>query len=244
MSTDDQANIKKEVIQLGYKSDLKETERIKHATLIERKWWRHQHPYQNYAAISDDVKELTLVMVKPTKNYLPALRFRNPKLHHLYPPFLEWYTKQLLDELTDVWRERMNQSKQDIDIRLAIANMTITEDYQKQLVASGKLAILGNPHVRGVAFDIDASAYYLGEIPVNDRKKVKNQYSEKFTSAGAYVKAPEYLNFSSKLTQLPLTLFEEVLAEFKDQKKLNFVHEYPGTNNSSFHICRNPEYQP
>lgn len=241
---DDQKDIKKQVIHLGHKSDAQEIERIKEETSIERVWWGQKQPYQDYAAIAKAVEDNILVKVEQTQNYLPALRFRNSQLHHLYPPYLELHTKLLLDELTDKWRLQMELEGQNGHIRLAIANLVITEEYQKQLVENGKLAIIGNPHIRGVAFDIDASAYYLKDTPVNDRKTVKAKYNQKFEEAKAYIKAPEYLNFSKELTKTPLEILKKVLVEFKNQNKLNFVHEYPGTNNSSFHICRSPSYIP
>lgn len=237
-------NLQKQVIKLGYTASQDELDRVEKETEIERTWWSARPSYNSYQAILDDVASGVATKVVGTKNYLPAMRFRNDKLNAQYPPYLEADTKKLLDELTAEWRTRMDAANLDSNIRLAIASLTIAEDYQKQLATSGKLAILGNPHVRGVAFDIDASAYYLNETPVNDRSSVKEEYNKRFTDAGAAAYVPKYHNFDEHLTREPLEILLDVLREKKRKSQLNFVHEYPGTNNASYHICRNPEYHP
>ena len=237
-------NLQKQVIKLGYTASQEELARVERETEIERTWWSARPSYASYQSILDDVAAGAATKVIGTKNYLPAMRFRNEKLNEQYPPYLESGTKKLLDELTTEWRVRMDAANLDSQIRLAIASLTIAEGYQKQLASSGKLAILGNPHVRGVAFDIDASAYYFGETPVNDRSPVKDEYDKRFTDAGAAAYVPKYHNFDKHLTREPLEILLDVLRDKKLNNELNFVHEYPGTNNASYHVCRNPEYHP
>ncbi len=236
--------LNKKVIKLGFQASNEELERVKKATEIEREWWSEREAYSSFSAIEEDVGRGHMTKVEGATNYLPAMRFRNPKLKIQYPPYLEGLTKALLDELTQEWRTRMDAEDQPKDVRLAVANLTITQAYQKELAKSGKLAILGNPHVRGVAFDIDASAYYFGDTPVNDRQNLKSEYDKRFTDAQAASYVPPFRNFDEHLTRRPLEIFGEVLQQAKIDGKLNFVLEYPGTNNASYHICRNPNYKP
>src|SRR5689334_20888491 len=57
-------------------------------TKIERDWFGRVAPYHTYQQIAASVAAGQLVKVSAGRDFLPTLRFRNPKLHEHYPPYL------------------------------------------------------------------------------------------------------------------------------------------------------------
>ncbi|MCC7543504.1 hypothetical protein IT415_02235 [bacterium] len=237
-------DIQADIASLGHKADVDYLAIIKNQTAIERDWWQHVEPFNDADAVDDAVVKGKLLYVGPHEAYLPILRFRNPTLRHSYPPFLETHTLNLLNEIANSWRRQSFDAGVNSDSRLAVTNLVTTVAYQKTLVQTGKLAIMGNPHSRGVAFDIDATGYYLGETPVNHRPADKDKYEKAFANTGHILHAPEFLSDDKYFNPLVHEILQSTLDRFQEQGKLHYIHEYPGTNYSAFHICRNPNYSP
>jgi len=216
---------------------------VRKQTAIERRWYKKVKPFTSIQEILLAAKRGQLVKITPTKNYCPILRLRNNQLIEKYPPFLTTAAKNLLDEISEKWRSLCSEAKIDSQIRLAITSLVRTQKYQDILIKSGKLAMPNSPHMRAEAFDIDASGYYLGEVPINPRSNYQKQFAKAFSAISAELSSPpfgDYRLYNPLVHQILL----KVLKQMKRENKLNFVYEYPKTTNACLHICRNPDYLP
>ena len=208
---------------------------------IEREWYEGVEGFHDLEAILAAAREGLLVKVEPTVNYLPIMRLRNPKLIATYPPFLTPQAKALVDEIGRRWRQEMNKARLDKEIRFALTSLIRTKPYQATIVKAGKLADPDSVHTRGEAFDIDASGYYLGEVPVNARTGLQKQFRQAFKDMEAELKAPEFAEYSEFRPQA-MKLLKQVMEQMQSEQKLHFVHEFPDSTNDVFHACRHPEY--
>lgn len=216
-------------------------EEIKAETAIERRWYEAATPYQTPADILAAAKDGKLAKVEATSDYLPILRFRNPKLIETYPPYLKPETKALLEEVCSRWRKKCDNLLIGKDIRLAISSLVMSETYRNELLKAGKLAIDKGPHVLGEAFDIDGCGYYVGEVPVNPRPKTQTEWDQAFGQMNALVKRPNFEDYSHYEKRVHEVL-KDILDQMMLEGKLHYAWEYPGTINASFHICRHPDY--
>lgn len=212
-------------------------------TAIERSWYESRPSFQNDDSIERAVKSGKLQKIIAGSNYLPILRFRNPKLHEQYPPYLTRETAALLNEICAEWRKRCTKAGLSGDIRLAITSLTRTAEYQERLIKTGKIAQPDSPHTRGEAFDIDGSGYYEKATPINARRDEHSAYHRAFSKLDAAVTNPEYGDYS-KYNPRVHKILHEVLEDMKAMDKLHYLHEYPGTQYACFHVCRNPLYVP
>jgi UDP-N-acetylmuramoyl-tripeptide--D-alanyl-D-alanine ligase len=221
----------------------KHLEEIKSATVIERQWYEQAKPFKTLAEILAAAKTGRLQKIEPSPNYLPILRFRNPKLAGIYPPYLKAGTKVLLEEVTSRWRKETAIQGVGPDARLAVTALIMTEAYRDELIKAGKLAIDKGPHVLGEAFDIDGCGYYLGESPVNPRRQTHAEWDAVFGQMGAQLARPDFQNYDQYNPKVHQAL-QKVLEDMMKEGKLHYVLEYPGTTNASYHICRHPDYHP
>jgi hypothetical protein len=210
---------------------------------IERSWYADVPGYDSIEAIKADVEVGNLVQVKGDANMRPIMRLRNPELAETYPPYLKTTAAALLAEIGDDWRREMEAEKLDQTITIAITSLVRTLEYQATLVEAGKLADPQSPHTRGVAFDLDASGYYLGDVPINPRSGMQADFDEAFGELGIDDRA---VRFGDQRLYDPHVhrLLKQVLELSQADGKLHFVHEFPGTGNDVFHVCVNPGYQP
>ncbi|HSX48565.1 MAG TPA: DUF5715 family protein [Candidatus Nanoarchaeia archaeon] len=223
--------------------DTKHKDDILRQNQVERDWYKDEPPFQSLVQVLTAYGTGRLVKVEPNLDYQPIMRLRNPKLAESYPGYLTAEAKKLLEEVGHLWRLKMDEAGQDKAIRLAITSLVRTQAYQNTIVKAGKLADPNSVHTRGEVFDIDASGYYLGDRPVNNRQNLREGFKEAFRELNAEVDSPDYADFSLYKPDVHL-LLKQVLNSMQKQGKLHFVHEFPGTGNDVFHICRNPEYCP
>ena len=210
---------------------------------IERQWYRDVLPFESYASILKAAADGGLEKVKPTADYLPILRLRNPALGETYPAYLTKEAKAVLDEIGRTWRQRADAERIDRKVRLAITSLARTQPYQQLIVKAGKLADPESVHTRGEAFDIDASGYYLDNVPINPRQDREKEFAAAFKELGAELDSPHFGDFHLYNPKVH-DILHEVMNQLQKEGKLHFVHEYPNTNNAVFHACRNPRYQP
>lgn len=222
--------------QAHLKAVLKEVE-------VEQQWYKDVPPFQSLAQILSAYGTGRLVKVESNLDYQPIMRLRNPKLAESYPGYLTPEAKKLLNEIAHHWREQMEAAGLDKAIRLAITSLVRTTVYQRTIVKAGKLASPDSPHTRGVAFDIDASGYYIGETAVNARQGEQAKFHEAFKELGAELPQPTYADYD-RYNPAVHELLKQVLITMTKDQKLHFVIEYPGTTNQVFHVCLNPSYQP
>lgn len=234
--------IPKELLQSNIRVDKKEKKEVLKKIAIERKWHEKTPALKSHKEVIEKHRSGQLKKVAGNDNFLPILRLRNPELIKEYPPFLTEAAAQLLEEICTRWRQEMNKTGADPDIRVAITSMVRTKKYQKKLVRAGKLADPKSVHTKGEAFDIDASGYYLGETPINARKNIQGSYAAAFKKMSAEIKAPAFGDYS-KYNPKVHKLLKKVLTEMQKEEKLHFIHEFPNTKNDVFHVCRNPEYK-
>lgn len=209
---------------------------------IERDWFKKVEPFQNLAQILSAYGSGRLAKVEITANYSPILRLRNPKLAESYPGYLTKAAKILLDEVGQRWREQAEASDIDRGIHLAVTSLVRTQPYQNTIVKAGKLADPNSVHTRGEAFDIDASGYYAGDVAINARSAVHNDFQQAFKELDAELPTPQWGDYSRYNPKVH-DILRRVLDEMSREGKLHFVVEYPGTTNRVFHVCRNPNYQ-
>lgn len=211
---------------------------------IERQWYKPVPTIHNTSELLGAVKQGTLVEVNETDDFLPIMRLRNPKLIDKYPRYLTRHSKALLLEIVTIWRKRMAEEGFDPKIRLAVTSMARTQEYQNQIVASGKLALSDGPHLRGEAFDIDGCGYYLGEQPVNPRQQqVGAEFEKAFKEMDAGMPMPTLVDYSKYQPRVHM-IVREILDEMMLEDKIHYLHEFPGTTNTVYHIARNPDYTP
>ena len=185
---------------------------------IEKEWWKNYPAYENLDQIKADIEKGILEEIKSDNNFRLIMRLRNPELKD-WLPYLEKNTGRLFREVGNRWREKMTKEKMPEEIFLAVTNLLVTADYQKKVALRGKLAVEGSSHSKGHSFDIDGCGYYLGDKTINPRQ------------------TPDYEKvYVSKVH----AMLVEVLEEMKKGGLLNFIREFPDSNNQSFHITRNP----
>lgn len=136
-------------------------EGIDAALARERKWYRGAQRYQDNAAIAGGLATGALVRVVPDENLQLIRRFRNPTLEATFPPYLTPLALDALQGLGRAWRVAANKLSVPSSVRLSVTSLTRTEEYQAELVASGKFAVSDSTHVTGNAFDIDLGGYYV-----------------------------------------------------------------------------------
>jgi hypothetical protein len=220
-----------------------EIKHVKKDTEVERQWYGGITPFLTVKEIIDASKKGYLTKVVEAENYMPIMRLRNVALVDKYPPFLTKQSKRLLDEIANIWRQNCHRSDIDPEIKLAITSLARVQSYQNLLIKSGKLAMPNSPHLRGEAFDIDASGYYQSGVPINPREDEQKEFSKAFKDINAQLDSPQFGSYKLYNPEVHLIL-KEVLEEMQSHDKLNFVHEYAGTTNACFHVCRNPNYLP
>lgn len=186
----------------------------------EYQWWEDVAGYATEEDIAVDVANGALVKVDSDDNFCLIMRLRNPELKD-WQPYLKKDAYKLLQEVTGTWRTRMNESGQSSKIRLSVTNLTVSERYQAELIRQGKLATGKSGHTKGESFDIDGAGYYEEGVPINPR--LTQDYISR------------YQPFVHKL-------LEEVLNNLLKEEKLNYIKEFSGTGNQSFHITRSPYY--
>lgn len=228
------------LLQSNVEVDKQELERISREHKIERDWYSDIPSFANNAAIAATAKKGVLVKITETSDYLPIMRLRNPKLHDEYPPYLTKASAGLLGQITTEWRKRMLAEGFDQNVRLAITSLTRSQEYQNKIVAAGKMALSDGPHLRGEAFDIDGCGYYVGDKPVNPRqKKVGGEFHKAFEQMDAGLPEPELIDYNEYQPRIH-EILHEVLKDLMAQDKLHYLHEFPNTNNTVFHVARNP----
>ncbi len=209
---------------------------------IERDWYKDIPVFRDSNAIKMAYKKGVLVKVEANNNLLPIMRLRNPKLEDPYPPFLTIKAHKLLIAICDEWREKMLAEGFSSNIRLAVTSLTRSYEYQQQIVASGKMALSDGPHLRGEAFDIDGCGYYDWDKPVNPRQqKVGRQFQEAFEEIGAGLAKPEIEDYNLYQRRVH-EILQEVLNKRAEAGELHYLHEFPNTTNTVFHVARNPNY--
>jgi hypothetical protein len=214
---------------------------VREETEIEREWYDDATPFANAQEIDDALSAGDLATLPDNPNYLPIMRYRNPKLVGIYPPYLRAATLALLNEVALNWRTRANHVGIDPRIRLSITGLVMSEEYRDQLIAAGKLAFDKGPHVCGEAFDIEGVGYYVGDTPLIPRFQAGIR--KVFEDMQADVDAPDYINFDAYDPRVHKVL-KTVLDEMMAAHKLHYAHEFPGSTNTVYHICRNPAYNP
>ncbi|TAK89499.1 hypothetical protein EPO04_00055 [Patescibacteria group bacterium] len=228
------------LLQSNIAVDKKYLERISREHKIERDWYEKVPSFPTNSDIIDAANKGVLVKVVETPDYLPIMRLRNPKLHDEYPPYLTKASAALLGQITAEWRKRMLAEGFDKNVRLAVTSLTRSQEYQDQIVASGKMALSDGPHLRGEAFDIDGCGYYVGDKPVNPRqKKVGGEFHKAFEQMDAGLPEPELIDYSEYQPRIH-EILHEVLNDLMAKNKLHYLHEFPNTNNTVFHVARNP----
>ncbi|MEX0748760.1 MAG: DUF5715 family protein [Candidatus Saccharimonadales bacterium] len=226
------------VIQLGRKAPAAELERVQNAIRQELEWMSGFEPYNNNEDIDRAVADGELVPVTEDDNLRPVMRYRNPELIRDYPPYLRQKPYQLLQIIGQRWRDLMRERGLSEDIKLAVSMLTCTKEYQQKLIQGGKLAVDKGPHSCGFAFDIDGCGYYLGDTPINPRPDKQSAYTQAFASAGSRV--VPFGSYEQYDRQVHL-LLDQVLDSLASEGLIHFILEYPDSNNSSYHICTNPE---
>ena len=211
-------------------------------TRVEREWHKNS---QRFFTDEDIVKALAssvLVKIEPSENILPTMRYRNPDLHTVYPPYLTPVAAELLSNIGEMWRARCDELGIDKNIRLALTSMSRTVEYQEKIIASGKLAQPDSPHTNGEAFDIDGSGYYLGDVAVNNRAHEKSNFRAAF--AGIADPGQDSPDFRPDLYDpTVISVLIEVLNKLQKEDRIHYLEEFPGTNNECYHICRNPGWK-
>ncbi|MBI3984149.1 hypothetical protein HY346_02510 [Candidatus Microgenomates bacterium] len=223
--------------------DVKHLDDVLEETRIEREWYQDEKSFRDRNEILRAVKAGTLVKIEGNQNYLPIMRYRNPTLVETYPPFLRPSAKGLLDEVGKRWREAWNAAGFDPQVRMSVTSLLRTAAYQKAIVDAGKLADPKSVHTKGEAFDIEARGYYCDETPVNGRAARHGEFHDAFKNLGAEQSPTQFANyddFEPKYQEILQQILEAMMLE----GKIHYVLEYPDTTNATFHICRNPEYQP
>ena len=224
------------------KLDEKHKKEVLAENAIERKWYHRTPSFDSADHILAAFATKRLAQVEPSENFLPIRRLRNPQLVATYPSYLTVDAHNLMLEIGVEWRKSMKAEGFDDNIRIAVTSLIRTIPYQNTLVKAGKLADPDSAHTRGEAFDIDASGYYIGEIPINPRTGMQESFKTAFKELGAEIFEGSFGDFSLYQPKVH-ELFKEILIRFQAEGKLHFVHEFPGTGNDVFHVCRNPAYQ-
>ncbi|MEO7617363.1 MAG: DUF5715 family protein [Candidatus Saccharibacteria bacterium] len=209
---------------------------------IERTWHHKTAPFTSPDQILAAFATKRLAQVVPTADLLPIRRLRNPQLIATYPSYLTTEAHALLLEIGSLWRQAASAAGFDERIRIAITSLVRTKAYQNTLVKAGKLADPDSAHTRGEAFDLDASGYYIDETPINPRTTMQADFQKAFKELGADVFTDTFGDFSLYQPKVH-EILKEVLVDMQTAGKLHFVHEFPGTGNDVFHVCRNPEYK-
>lgn len=224
------------------KLDQKHKREVLAENAIERSWYHKTPGFKSSEQILAAFGTKRLAQVVENDNFLPIRRLRNPQLVSTYPAYLTTDANTLLLEIGQAWRMQMKAEKLDPSIRLAITSLVRTVPYQNTLVKAGKLADPDSAHTRGEAFDLDASGYYIGDIPINPRTAMQADFKSAFKELGAEVYDQSFGDFALYQPHVH-GILKEVLLSFQAAGKLHFVHEFPGTGNDVFHVCRNPEYR-
>ncbi len=187
----------------------------------EKNWWVNSPAYENLNQIISDINNGNLVEINSDENLKLIMRLESDEFTE-WQPYLPKETALLLKKVGQRWREKMRAENLPEEIKLAITNLLISREYQKDLISRGKLALEGSSHSKGQSFDIDGCGYYLNNKSVNPRQ------------TGNYDKI--YIKRVHKI-------LKEVLEELKNENALNFIQEFPNSNNQSFHATRNPNYK-
>ena len=211
-------------------------------TKVERDWYRGAPRFLKDDDIVKAVVSGALVKIEQSDNILPTMRYRNPELHTIYPPYLTPKSAELLRDIGTMWRARCDELGIDKNIRLALTSMSRTVEYQEKIIASGKLAQPDSPHTNGEAFDIDGSGYYVGDVAVNNRAHEKSSFRNAFADiANPGQDSPEFR--PDLYDPMVISVLIEVLNELKKEGRIHYLEEFPGTNNECYHVCRNPNWK-
>lgn len=204
------------------KASTEEFERVKRLSELERNWWRNLPAYKTAEDIIRDAESGFLKKIESDENLKLIMRFENSDLKE-WPPYLSKETAALLKEVGRRWRKKAARKEISEEVRLAVTSLMRTIEYQKELMAKGKLAMPESPHTKGQCFDIDGYGYYNSGKAINPRQTA------------------DYQNIYNSNVHEAL---KETLEEMKAENCLNYILEYEGTNNQCFHIARSPDYQP
>ena len=234
--------IPKTLLISSIRLDQKHKKEVLAENAIERTWHHKTPPFTSSDQILAAFATKRLAQVEPNGNLLPIRRLRNPQLIATYPSYLTVQAHELLIEVGTNWRKAVKAEGFDNRIRIAITSLIRTKPYQDTLVKAGKLADPDSAHTRGEAFDIDASGYYIDETPINPRTTMQSDFQDAFKELGADVFTDAFGDFSLYQPKVH-EILKLVLMDMQKAGKLHFVHEFPGTGNDVFHVCRNPEYK-
>ena len=223
------------------KLDEKHKREVLAENAIERTWYHKTPGFKSSDQILAAFATKRLAQIVENDDFLPIRRLRNPQLIDTYPSYITSSASNLLIEIGTEWRTSMREQGFDDRIRIAVTSLIRTNAYQNTLVKAGKLADPDSAHTRGEAFDLDASGYYIDETPINPRTAMQDDFKKAFKELGAEVFEQSFGDFSLYQPKVH-EILKSVLIDMQAAGKLHFVHEFPGTGNDVYHICRNPEY--
>ena len=226
-----------------------ELQALRTNTAPEREWYKDWHVYKTNEAILAAARMGVLSMVETDRNLTLIGRMRNPSLHNRFPPFLLPNSRNALHVIGALWRKQLlEDGMEEPRALLAVTSLVRSDEEQQELVRLGKLADPESTHRNAVAFDIDASGYYisdyeLGLVPVVHPNR--NQFGMRRIAAilqkesGVAYDAPESdYEFDPRIPTALLTVAEAL----HKSGVINRIVEFVGEPNQCVHIAPNPEY--
>jgi Family of unknown function (DUF5715) len=171
---------------------------------------------------------------------LPIMRYRNPDnradLHSAYPPYLHTKAHQMLLQIANLWRDRMDELRISKDYALALTTLLKTIEHKKEIISAGAYAFLDGPHSTGLAFDISACDLYLKGEPLRPpRPNIQNAQD---SLGGRLVQDHDYAKLYNPQSHSEL---KNILLTLQAQNQIHFIHENAHQpHNTVFHICVRP----
>ncbi len=217
---------------------------------LERSWYQGAPRYSTNRDVLRAAAAGELERIGTDENLKPALRFRNERLEHIYPPYLKPYAAATLKNLGILWRVLGDEAGIHPGIRLSVTSLTRSAAYQGRLVAEGKLAVLDSTHTAGATFDLDLSGYYLHDFYMGrDAVVSKREPTTHENIATAFRK-----DYGVEAASVPIRLGPEWFDQNVPDTLLaaaelmygwgliNMVPEMVGSDNSALHIAAAPPW--
>lgn len=214
-------------------------------------WYAGAKRYPTNSRIVSEMLHRTadLVYVSGDTNIALVARLRNDDRIEQFPPILTKNSAQALYSIGRMWRRQMVSSGvDDPSVRLAVTSLARSQEEQDIISSDpAKLAAEFGTHPNAVAFDIDASGYYVADrqlglvsIPHPDRpKKAVGNISAILKQGDA-----KAFDMPEPTQEYDPAVIDNLLELTDSLHKLNMINrivEYVGTSNQCIHIAPNPK---
>lgn len=230
------------------KASKTEQEKLEFSLERERNWYPDYRAYNTFRGIEKAINRGDLIELYDSTNIRRLPRFGSATG---FIPYVTRQTWQAAHDFSDLWREIMwdEHGYVNEEIRLAATSMVRYQKYQNKLVKDrNKLASPDSRHCLGAAIDFDASAYYGITKEGRVLSYADPRRHEGQTKLSRLI-IKQYGNDTPTEIASPIRYQQRVMdcaikaaQIMHNQEKINFIHEFAGTENACIHMAVNPDY--